>query len=94
MYMLSVDGNKLTSIPESISNLPKLEYLDLSDNLLTRIPISLCKLIKNTDITVILDKNQFTSYCGLTILNEQYYYEGEINEPIKKHQIIQYKSFP
>ena len=29
-------------------------------------------------------------YSGVTILNEQYYYEGKINESIDKTKLVQY----
>ena len=57
--MLDLSGNRLTSLPDSISRLANLQSLDLSDNQLTSLPDSISRLA-NLQI-LDLDHNKLTS---------------------------------
>ena len=56
---LSLGGNKLTSIPESIGNLTELLTLDVSSNQLTSISESIGNLTKLTKLSLV--RNELTS---------------------------------
>ena len=57
--MLYLNGNSLTSVPESLGKLSQLAVLDLSDNSLTSVPESLGNLSQLT--TLSLRNNELTS---------------------------------
>ena len=54
LQQLYLDGLNITSVPESIDNLDRLEYLNLNNNKLETLPENLCNIysnLKNLEIT-------------------------------------------
>jgi len=47
LQLLHMDGLEISNVPESIQNLERLEYLDLSNNKLETLPETLCEIYSN-----------------------------------------------
>ena len=71
-------GNKITELPDHIFSLPKLQYLDVSDN-----PFNLLPLVKNNVIkTLRIARTPFGIFKINILKAKQFYTSCEIEEPV------------